>query len=286
MEEPIEKIRVLIVDDSPFSRQLIANSLDSDWFEIVGFADGFRSALESYRTCLPDVVTMDIDLPEMDGLEITQRILAEEPSAKIIIISNVNDKELVEQARSKGAAQLIQRPFESSHLMSVLRNVYNAAVTHDVFKNCYPAEFIDSFTTFMRRFSPDILVEPLVSNGRAMSSGLAVLIGITGRFSGRMTLDLSTTTAQELAGRFLKQAPANVDQRNDVVAELANIIAGNASSKLNNKFRGALLRVAPPTIFSGTKFSIVNPNLNVCEWMITTPYGEIQLSVGFKKEEL
>lgn len=284
MREPSEKIRVLIVDDSPFSRHLLAESLDSHWFEVVGFADGFRSALEGYRAHLPDVITMDIAMPEMDGLEATRRLIELEPDAKVVIVSSMKDKNLEAAAKSSGAAKFIQKPFEPEELMTALRSICVADLVDFDFKNCYPSEFVAAFTNFIKRFIPDTSVQPIVQDERLYSSGIAVLVGITGQYSGRVVFDAPVETATKMAARLLKQEPANACQVNDVMAELINIAAGNASSKLNKEFRGAFLRVSPPAVFTGEKFSIVNLKLAFHAWEINTPYGKARLSVGFKKE--
>ena len=282
--EPITKIRVLIVDDSPFSRHLIASSLDPAWFEVVGFADGYRSAIENYRTLLPDVVTMDITMPEIDGLEATRRIVAEEPGARIVILSSMRDDELLAKAARNGAVDFLQKPFEPDQLMQALKTACDAVVAHDDFRNRYPADFIAAFLNLLKRFSIDTDVRPTGDEPRITSSGLSVLVGVTGQFSGRLILDLAADTAETLATRLLKQPPRNSDQTNEVIAELANIVAGNAASRLNKEFRGAFLRVSPPGIFTGNNFAIVNVNLDLHRWLVTTPFGEILLSVGFKKE--
>jgi CheY-like chemotaxis protein len=286
MKEPSEKISVLIVDDSPFSRRLTTQSLDPRWFEIVGFADGLRSTIENYRTFMPKVVTIDIAMSEMDGLEVIRRIVAEEPDAKIVLLSGTVDAELVKQAEAQGAAGVVQKPFDPTELMNVLINACEPNMVDDVFNNRYPLEFVSCFTNFLKRFIPDVLVQPIDNDERLYSSGIAALVGITGRFSGRMVFDLSTATANNLAERLLKQIPANGDQINDVIGELANIVAGNASSKLNKEFQGIFLRVSPPVVFTGEKFSIASPNLDNHAWEIDSPFGKTRLSIGFKREEI
>ncbi len=279
------KIRVLIVDDSPFSRQLIADSLDPLQFEVVGFADGFQTALEHYRTLMPDVVTMDIVMPEMDGLEVTQRIIAEEPDAKIVIISSMKDEELVAAAQAKGVTSFLQKPFSPAELMRILKDACSTKKAGDSFKNYYPDIFIDSCITFIKRFAAEIQVEPVTvtASQRQSASGLVALVGITGKFSGRMFCDLSVATAQGFAARLLKQDPESLAQVHDVIAEFANIVAGHAASRLNKEFRGANLRISPPAIFAGDDFSIASPKADLHIWKITTPYGQVRLSVGFEK---
>lgn len=285
MKEPGERIRVLIVDDSLFSRHLIVELLDPRWFEIVGFADGFRSALESYRTYRPDVITMDIVTPEMDGIEVTERIIAEEPSAKVVILSRVSNPEMIELAKSKGAEYFLTKPIDAEELMNTIRNVCGTELAPEVsFNNSYPNDFLASFITFMKRFSPELVVETISPDARIFSNGIAIIIGVTGQLSGRVVLDLSNETAHKMATRLLKQEPKNTEQVKDVIAELVNIIAGNASSQLNKNFRTAVLRVAPPGIFSGDHFLISSQNLELNLWEIATSFGKVRLSVGFKKE--
>jgi CheY-like chemotaxis protein/CheY-specific phosphatase CheX len=284
MKEPGERIRVLIVDDSPFSRHLVAGFLDPCWFEVVGFADGFRSALDNYRTHLPDVVTMDIVMPEMDGLEIARRIVDKEPDARIVILGSPQAGDPVKPDQPKGVAKFLPKPFEPVDLMNTLRSVCEGDVADDVFKNRYPADFIDSFVNFTKRFATDISVDP-ISNGKSLrSNGVSVIVGVTGQFSGKMILDLSALTAKNLATRLLKQDPKDTEQTNIVIAEFANIVAEHAAAKLNKQFRGAFLRVSPPGIFTGENFSITSPTVDVNMWGIETPFGKLRVSVGFKRE--
>lgn len=279
-----EKIRVLIVDDSPFSRHMIADSLDPHWFEVVGFADGFRSALENYRTLQPDVVTMDISMPEVDGLETTKRIVAEEPGARIVMLSSMKDEELVALARRKGAVGFLQKPCEPEDLMKALKLACDAILVSDEFQSRYPQDFLNSFLALMKRFTADVTIEPIATSDKLAASGIAVHVGITGQYSGRLVLDLSADAAQRLACRLLKQQVDSADHVNDIIAEFANIVAGNAVSRLNKDFRGAFLRVSPPGIFAGQQFTMASPKLEFHKWSITTPFGEMRLSVGFQKE--
>ncbi|MDR3589420.1 MAG: response regulator [Negativicutes bacterium] len=283
MKEAGERIRVLIVDDSPFSRHLIADFLDPSWFEVVGFADGFRSALDGYRTYLPDVVTLDIEIPEMDGPEIARRIIAEEPDARIVILGSPKS-DAVQAAEAKGVVRFLPKPFESLELMIALRSVCEGDVADDVFNNRYPSDFIDSFVSFTKRFAADIAVEPIANGKSLRSSGVSVIVGVTGQFSGKMILDLSSATAKNLATRLLKQEPKDAEQTNVVVAEFAKIVAENAAAKLNKQFRGAFLRVSPPGILTGENFSITSPNMDVNIWAIETPFGKMRCSAGFKRE--
>lgn len=284
MKDPSDKIRVLIVDDSPFSRHLVADSLDPCWFEVVGFADGFRSALDSYRTHLPDVITLDIDMPEMDGTEVARRIVEAEPDAAIVLLVSCEKVNPAKLPEAKGVTKFLTKPFEPVELMNTLRRVVEEDVADDVFKNCYPEDFISSFVGFTKRFAADIDVREAPEVKSLRSSGVSVIIGVTGQFSGKMVMDLSAATANSLAARLLKQEPKDAEQANVVIAEFAVLIAEHAVTKLNKQFRGAFLRVSPPGIFTGENFSITSPNLDSDVWDVATPFGKIRFSVGFKRE--
>jgi DNA-binding NarL/FixJ family response regulator len=279
-----DKIRVLIVDDSPFSRHMVADSLDPHWFEVVGFADGFRSALDNYRTLMPDVVTMDIAMPGVDGLEATRRIVAEEPDARIVILSSMQDYDLVALAKSKGAVGYLQKPCDPDELMRALKLACDAVVVGEQFRDRYPQDFLSAFNTLMKRFTTDASIQCSTGASKLSASGVAVLVGITGQFSGRLVLDMSAATARCFASRLLKQDEENLDRIHDVIAEFANIVAGNAVSKLNKEFRVAFLRVSPPGIFAGEQFTLVSPSLEFHKWQVDTPFGKMNLNIGFKKE--
>ncbi len=112
--------RVLIVDDSLLMRKMIGDTLvDSGW-EVVGEASNGSEAVDLYRELQPDAVTMDIVMPETDGLWALQRILAEDPEAKIYVISALNQTKLISEAIRKGAQDFIVKPFLPEQLQEVL----------------------------------------------------------------------------------------------------------------------------------------------------------------------
>jgi two-component system chemotaxis response regulator CheY len=118
--------RVLIVDDASVVRLLIKKALKQDNFEIVGEAANGVDALAKYKELKPDIVTMDITMPEVDGIQATKNIVAFDENAKIVMLSGIDQKEMLWQAIKAGAASYIVKPFENARILSTLNEVLNS----------------------------------------------------------------------------------------------------------------------------------------------------------------
>ena len=116
------KVNVLIIDDSPFGRMVLANALD-ERFEVCGYADRLSAALTEYEQKQPDIVTMDIAMPEIDGIGATKKLIEKYPDAAVVIASSMKDDELEKDAQEAGAKAFLQKPFESSEMVETLWNV-------------------------------------------------------------------------------------------------------------------------------------------------------------------
>lgn len=117
-------MKVLVVDDASFMRMMLKKILSSKCAcEVVGEADNGRVALEKYRELKPDMVTMDITMPEMDGLEALKAIRAEDPNAKIIMCSAMGQKHMVVEAVQNGAKDFIVKPFDENKIVSTINAV-------------------------------------------------------------------------------------------------------------------------------------------------------------------
>ena len=117
--------RVLIVDDASVVRLLIKKVLKQGDFEIVGEAVNGVDALAKYKELKPDIVTMDITMPEADGIQATKDIIAFDPNAKIVMLSGIDQKEMLWQAIKAGASSYIVKPFENDRILSTLNEVIN-----------------------------------------------------------------------------------------------------------------------------------------------------------------
>lgn len=111
---------ILVVDDSRFIAEEIEMIVAESKYRVVGHAMSGEEALEAYKMLMPDVVTMDIVLPGMDGLEATEKLLAEYPSARVLIVSSLAYDETEEKAQELGAKGFLCKPFEIGELLAAL----------------------------------------------------------------------------------------------------------------------------------------------------------------------
>jgi two-component system chemotaxis response regulator CheY len=121
----IEK-RILIIDDAMFMRNLIKDILTKAGFEVCGEAGNAVEGVEKYKELKPDLVTLDIVMPrmeEIDGITAVKQIIAIDPTAKIIVVSVLAERKLVEEALSYGAKDFIVKPFTAEKLLMVIRRV-------------------------------------------------------------------------------------------------------------------------------------------------------------------
>lgn len=114
---------VLVVDDAIFMRTTIKRMLENHQFEVVGEASNGLEAVEQYKTLLPDVVTMDITMPRMNGIEAVKEIIAEFPEAKIVMVTALGQQKLIVDALEFGAKDFITKPFDLDQIVNVLHNV-------------------------------------------------------------------------------------------------------------------------------------------------------------------
>ena len=115
--------RVMVVDDSRIQEVQIRNLLEGTDYEVVHYCRSGEDALAVYDEVKPDVVTMDIIMPGMDGLEAAQAILEEDPEARIIMVSSLAYDDTFEEATAIGAKGFIDKPFEKEKLIEVFEQV-------------------------------------------------------------------------------------------------------------------------------------------------------------------
>lgn len=115
--------RVLIVDDAKFMRHMIKNILEELGWEVVGEAANGREACELYNELKPDVVTLDIVMPEVSGIEALKTIRESDPNAKVIMISAIDQREPLMEALKLGAADYVVKPFEKDRVLEAVQRV-------------------------------------------------------------------------------------------------------------------------------------------------------------------
>lgn len=112
---------VLIVDDSRFIYDEMKNILQNTEFQVAGYCTAGEDVLMAYENLKPDLVTMDIILPGMDGLEASAGLLAAHPDARIVIVSSLDYEETEEKAKALGVETFLFKPFEGEELLRALR---------------------------------------------------------------------------------------------------------------------------------------------------------------------
>ena len=112
--------KVLIVDDAAFMRLAIRTILERNDFEVVGEAENGLVAIAKYQILKPDIVTMDITMPEMDGIDATTEIRKMDKNATIIIISAIGQETMVKRAILAGAKTFVVKPFKEEHVIKTL----------------------------------------------------------------------------------------------------------------------------------------------------------------------
>lgn len=116
---------VLLVDDANFMRMMLKDILQSNGYTVIGEAADGLKALEEYKRLSPDIVVMNITMPEMDGIIVTQKVTSYDPTARIIICSAMGHASLVSESLQAGARNFIIKPFQPDHLLTAMQNAIN-----------------------------------------------------------------------------------------------------------------------------------------------------------------
>jgi two-component system, chemotaxis family, chemotaxis protein CheY len=112
--------RILVVDDALFMRKLIRDALDPYGFTIVGEAENGQQGVAMFRDLKPDIVTLDIVMPEMDGLQALAALKQENRDARVIMITALEQRDLMLEAVRLGATDFIVKPFSEDRVLSAI----------------------------------------------------------------------------------------------------------------------------------------------------------------------
>ncbi|HEY4565820.1 response regulator [Planococcaceae bacterium Storch 2/2-2] len=112
--------KILIVDDAAFMRMMIKDILEKNGFEVVGEAENGAQAVEKYFELSPDLVTMDITMPEMDGITALKEIKAKDAGATVIMCSAMGQQAMVIDAIQAGAKDFIVKPFQADRVIEAI----------------------------------------------------------------------------------------------------------------------------------------------------------------------
>jgi two-component system chemotaxis response regulator CheY len=115
---------VLICDDAVFMRTMLADILTQAGFAVIGQAQTGKEAVDKFKELQPDLVTMDIVMPDMGGIEAVRAITAEYPDAKILMCSAMGQQSLVVEAIQAGARDFVVKPFQPSRVLEAVQRVF------------------------------------------------------------------------------------------------------------------------------------------------------------------
>ena len=115
--------RILVVDDAAFMRMMIKDILEKNGYEIVGEAQDGQEAVEKYQELNPDLVTMDITMPEKDGITALKEIKEMNPDALVVMCSAMGQQAMVIDAIQAGAKDFIVKPFQADRVIEAIQKV-------------------------------------------------------------------------------------------------------------------------------------------------------------------
>ncbi|TFB23202.1 response regulator [Filobacillus milosensis] len=115
--------KILVVDDAAFMRMMIKDILEKNGFEVVGEAEDGQQAVEKYQELNPDLVTLDITMPEKDGITALKEIVGQDPSAKVVMCSAMGQQAMVIDAIQAGAKDFIVKPFQADRVIEAIKKV-------------------------------------------------------------------------------------------------------------------------------------------------------------------
>lgn len=130
-----QPVRYLVVDDSVFARKNLAKMINAFGGEVAGEAGDGCTAITEYARTKPDIVLMDITMPQMEGIEAVERIVRQHPDARIVMVSSVGYQDNILAALQKGARHFVQKPVKPDVLYEIIRYVLSDEDAH----GCSPA---------------------------------------------------------------------------------------------------------------------------------------------------
>ena len=265
--------RVLIVDDAVVMRMMIKGILSKNGYEVVGEAQNGAEAVEKYRELGPDLVTMDMVMPEMDGISAVKQIVANDPDARIIMCTSMGQQALVVEAIQAGAKSFITKPFQPPKILETIQKVLGmtesltlSELQRDALKEVgnigagHAATALSQLlNTTVKLSEPRIDVLKFRDLSNRIGSGdravAALHMYVRGEAPGQMVVLFDRDQAQEFVNVFIKRIIGDIQIFDSIIdstlKELGNIIAGSYLTALIS-LTGINLLPSVPTLSYGT----------------------------------
>lgn len=283
----MEKVKVMIVDDSKISRAMLKGNLQKTNFEVCALAKNAAEAVQLYAEHQPAIVTMDMNLPDADGIECSRRIRAIDSSAKIVMVSAMKDASLMARGREAGISAFLQKPISVNDFIDTLmilcqNKVGKIAVLRESYAKPFAKALQQGLFSLVGVHSE---IEIDIDERNFLDvSGIAVIIGLTGYPTGRAILSMDADTMRKFSMIMMdKESLEDVteDEASESVEESANIIVGRGVSNINDVFKDKEMRITPPGTICGTNIRIASPKLTTFRIAAKTRIGDIIMNVGF-----
>jgi len=295
VEEKIKdnKVRLMVVDDSLLIHKLITKIVESEGYEVCATAINGKQAIELYEKYKPDIVTMDITMPVMGGIEATKKIREIDADANIIFFGSAIDRQVLEEASELGVKYYMDKPFEKEKVLSILRSALSGELYEDATREADKQEINSIITAFFRALEEvmDYMVNiqgkvELIegSNDSHINQGYSTVIGFIGKVNGWIVIYMSKETAGVIAEKVNRETYQDKDDEfiGYSIQELGNIICGGAVKKVNNTEKNLGLRLTPPGLFKGQALSLLGGYANErYSGVFKTDFGDINISIIF-----
>jgi two-component system, chemotaxis family, chemotaxis protein CheY len=118
-----KECKVVLADDSAFARKVITSYLDKTEFKVVAACENGRAAVEAFKSATPDIVMLDVIMPDMTGADALKAIMQLNPKAKVLMVSSLGTESMVTDCLSIGARGFVQKPTNRDTLLGLLRQV-------------------------------------------------------------------------------------------------------------------------------------------------------------------
>lgn len=277
-------IKIMIVDDSPFSVNLIEDILTKNGYKVVAIAGNKEEMLEKFIQEKPNFVTMDLTMPDINGFESIKLLKEINPNFNSIMISSLKDNDLLQEAKKLKMDDYLQKPLKEEELIKSIKNIldkddnYNKLLSEhgDVFKESFKDAMMELSRINIKYIERDFKLDK-------ENFSFAAVAGITGNFPGRFIIALSEDSLTMLTKRVLKNDNPSCQQKGNLLAEIANIIAGNACSILNMKERNYKFRLSSPTVFYGKNLQVFSEKEKNHFYTAESDYGLIFIATSFSK---
>lgn len=282
----MEKVRVMVVDDSKISRMMISSMLAKTNFEVCAMAENAAQAIDLYAKTRPDVVTMDMNLPDADGIECSRRIHAMDARCKIVMISAMKDAKLIMHGRLAGISSFLQKPVSTNELLDTLMILCRENVSESsVYRESYVPTYAKVLEDGLKQIAGlDSQIEISEQTNESLDvEGVAVIIGIVGEPRGRVVFYMDKNTVQGFAKAVLQQDNVTDNEAESAAEESGNIIAGHGISRINDVIKEKEMRLTPPGIITGANIKLSNPELIAFDIKAKTSVGDIYMNVGFAR---